>query len=64
MSLYLCVQKQCTRQVARALEGHCVSLEILQGSVTESRELLGGNREKVFPDKGSLIFYPSGSPNI
>ena len=57
----------------RPLKGAMSAQNALQGSETETRELLGGTEEKIIsPTRGSLIcppgksmiFYPSGFPNI
>ena len=43
------------------LKGAVSALKALQGSETETRELLGGTEENSFPDEGSLICPPGKS---
>ena len=50
----------------RAHEGYHVSAKkALQGSETETGELLGGTeKNNILPDVGSVIFYLARPPNI
>ena len=54
------------------LKGAVLAQKALQGSETETRELLGGTTENSvsrqgfidLPSRQIMIFYPSGFPNI
>ena len=56
------LQKQRTTQDLGPLKGAMSAQKVLQGSETETRELLGGMKEYcVLPDEGSLICPPGKS---
>ena len=66
VSLYLSRSEAMYASRLRALEGRCVvsAQKALQGSETESRELLEERKTIVFPRQGVIDFYLFGPPNI